>query len=113
MAIVEQYGMRITDRVTIVSDVAAGTYIVKFDGEKIGEAHSGPHGVRLAQRWLSERQARREAEARRAAEAEKHAQDQADVRFIVNVAAGLGVSEEDLEGLLAIAVRRALKEFRS
>lgn len=77
MAIVTQYGVRITDRVQIVSDPEAGEYIVKFDGEEIGRAHSGPHGIRVAQDWLKGRQARREAEEQREKEEDDSEQAQA------------------------------------
>jgi hypothetical protein len=83
VSIVTQYGVRITDRVQIVSDPAAGEYIVKFDGEEIGRAHSGPHGIRVAQDWLKGRQARREAEEQREKEeeAEREARRKAQEEF--------------------------------
>lgn len=106
MAIVTQYGVRITDRVTIVVDPAAGSYVVKFDGEEIGQAHSGPHGIRIAQAWLKGRQARREAEEQREKEEEaaRVADDEND--FIAELARKMGIEFGDVERLIDIAARR-------
>lgn len=113
MAIVSQYGVRITDRVAIVADPAAGSYIVKFDGEEIGRAHSGPHGVRIAQDWLNSRQKRREAEERERAEEEARQQAHDDLQFIAELSEKLGVTVEDIDRLLAIGLRRAMQETGS
>jgi hypothetical protein len=107
MVIVTQYGVRITDRVQIVSDPAAGEYIVKFDGEEIGRAHSGPHGIRIAQDWLKARRERQEAEAREALAEEARRQIDEDACFISRLADRLGIPEDDIDELLAIGRRRA------
>lgn len=111
MAMTTQYGVRITDRVQIVADPAAGSFVVKFDGEEIGQARSGPHGVRIAQDWLEGLQARREAEEL----AEKAAEDARELDeencFLHGLASDLGVPFEAVERLLDIAVRRAKQEL--
>jgi len=110
MAIVTQYGVRITDRVSIMSDPAAGEFIVKFDGEEIGRAHSGPHGIRVAQDWLKGRQARREAEEQREKEEELARIADDENEFIDGLARKLGVEFGDVERLLDIAARRAREQ---
>lgn len=107
MPIIEQYGVRITDRVTIEHDTANRRFLAYFDGECVGVSFSGAGAVRSAQAWLRERQLRREAEARAEEEEARHQQRDEDDAFLRQLGADLGCGERALVRLIEIANRRS------
>jgi hypothetical protein len=103
MAIVELYGIRITDRVT-VSHIGRDQFQVFFDGEYIDTAHSGPAAVGMAKAWLQQCDERRKEEAARLEKEEKREQEIGDRNFLYRVFPNL--EPEDLDTLIEVLKRR-------
>lgn len=105
MAIIEQYGIRMTDRVQI--STGADGYRAYFDGQFIGGPYAMGHmAVRAAQQWLKERQEEREAQAKLDARTAEQRQREDDTDFLYQLGDMLGCGIEPLERLIEIANRR-------
>ncbi len=113
MAIVTQYGVRITDRVVITTTRIGSVevFVADFDGERIpGHSYSGAGAARLAKNFLEERTAHRRAAAERERErAEAQAAREQywdDDAFLQTLADKLRIERGDLDRLIEIANRR-------
>lgn len=107
MPIVEQYGIRITDRVKITR-VGSYNYQAFFDSEYIGGFESGPLAAAGANKWLEQR-SKEQSERDKAKHAQEvRDQERRDTVFLYRVFPHLDGA--DLDTLIEVLKRRLVND---